>query len=31
MSTSLNIMSVFKIVWESYPLIVGQPTDNNMV
>ena len=31
MSTSSNIMSVFKIVWESYPLIVGPPTDNNMV
>ena len=31
MSTSLDIISLFKTAWESYPPIVGPPTDDVMV
>ena len=31
MSTSLDIIPFFKTAWESYPPIVGSPTDDDMV
>ena len=31
MSTSSDIISLFKTVWESYSPMVGPPTDDNMV